>query len=162
MNHVLITVAVLSAFGSFACSDVETRSEQDRADPVRRCSGSLQHLVQEQRAVACAEWFIARQGYTSSEATDDTMEIASEGIELESDPAKLLAARKNTLQSRAFIVCTRPDGYDVGFRYIDAGGARGVSMDDQFGSLRVEHADFLPATSRGIGSCRPTQADRPQ
>jgi hypothetical protein len=60
----------------------QTRDEEDRADVARRCG--LQrppNMSTEQHAIRCAEWFIAKQGYTTRGAVTDLNEVVPEGIE---------------------------------------------------------------------------------
>jgi hypothetical protein len=67
-----------------------------------------------------------------------------------------LAGRHGSLQPHAFGICVRPDGFDVAFHRSKGESARGVTMDKQFRSLRVQHSDFGPeVVSTGQSGCRP-------
>jgi hypothetical protein len=123
--------------------DAETRDEEDRADAARRCglprAASMSH---EEHAIRCAEWFIAEQGYTTHGAVTDINKVVSEGIEWGASRREWLAQRRGTLEPKAFALCAL-DGrsYVVAFRTKDKQNLRGVSLDENFGSLRVQHSD---------------------
>ena len=157
MQRRLATLGVVALSLSGACRQPRTRAMADAADLDRRCGLPDTSGAPEAQAVRCAEWFIARQGYTLAPAIEDTTRVVTEGIEWESSVRERLARRRGSLQPTAFGICPRSDGgYDVAFRTATGVGARGVSMDSQFGSLRVEHQDFEPdAITQHRGQCHP-------
>jgi hypothetical protein len=99
----------------------------------------------EEHAIACAEAFIARNGYTLLPPPTDRSMIALESIEYAASLEELLRDRRGSLEPVAFAVCS-PDERQrwlVAFRYSDgSSGARAVSMSTDFRDLRVEHRDF--------------------
>ena len=140
MTHLLAGLFCLTlALGAQA----QTRSQEDRADTLRRCGLTKRVEGPASRAVRCAEWFVARQGYTGEDPVADTNLVVSEGIEWTAGRKAWLAGRRRSLQPRALGICKNTDGtYVVAFLSSDVKTARGVDMDERFGSLRVHHADF--------------------
>ena len=137
-------IATLLASITSPCR-AQTRARQDSANTLRRCD--VQRGADEpadQYAIRCAEHFVAEQGYTASSPTPDTNRVVPEGIEWSASKAQWLARRRGTLASHAVGVCIGPDNgrYTVVFRDPRGGGARGVTLDAAFGSLRVEHQAF--------------------
>ena len=143
--------------GAIACGEPHDRPQASgmtaaggaSADP-RQCGlPGLAGLPPDTAAVRCAEWFVARNGYTDLAPVADSTQLASESIEFAPSVAELLASRRNTLGRRAAVVCReapRGAGYTVGFA---APGdrarreGRAVTMDASFGALRVEHQVYL-------------------
>ena len=137
----------------------QTRAHDDSVDADRRCQ--IQRHSDEpadQYAIRCAEHFIAAQGYTTSPPTADTNHVVPEGIEWAPSKAEWLAYRRGTLDSHAAGVCSGPDSgrYTVVFRDPGHGHARGVTLDATFGSLRVQHQEFLfDVVNKREYGCRP-------
>ena len=161
LSIILGAVALVPAT---ACEGrTQTRAEVDAADARRRC-GLLRSDGEraELYAVRCAEWFVARQGYTDHPATSDTVAIVSEGIEWAETTTGVLAYRRSTLEARAMGVCEgegRGAAFTVVFRMRGGEGARAVTLDANFGSLRVQHQDFrAEAVAEGAAGCRPVPA----
>ena len=97
----------------------------------------------EQHAIRCAEWFIAKQGYTTRRAVTDPNKVVPEGIEWGASRQEWLARRHGTLEPTAFALCALEDrSYIVAFRTKDNRNLRGVTLDEGFGSLRVQHSDL--------------------
>jgi hypothetical protein len=105
------------------------------------------------KAVRLAEEFVARNGYTDLPA--DRENLSSESVEWESNVDEILRLRHDSLERRAYGLrysgkMGRP-GWTVVFRYKERSWAangragRAVTMDENFGNIRVEHKDFLPA-----------------
>jgi hypothetical protein len=119
-------------------------SAQAHPDP-RSCLGPQRSgATPVQRAVACAEEFIRRNGYTSHPAADSTL-LATESIEW---GVSLLEGRHDSLAERAFGVCTGggdSHAFTVVFTYREGSKevARAVTMSREFTELRVQHVDFI-------------------
>jgi len=137
----------------------QTREQDDRADLRRRCTLPDTMRTRESRAIQCAEWFIARQGYTDASPVTDTTQVAPEGIEWKRGALARLAARHATLEPHAFGVCEGEDGrFHVAFWGPGHGYARGVTLDPRFGSLRVQHPDFNPeVVTERLHGCHPIE-----
>ena len=149
----IVLLLVLLTAGK--CTGSTRRAATSKADSsgtnapdVRRCALSTAPSGDaEDRAVACAEWFVARNGYTDASPADSA-ELAGEFIEYAPTVAKLLASRRNTLSRHAAVVCRGAPygpGYTVGFaapdtREVDEG--RAVTMDSTFAGLKVEHQGY--------------------
>lgn len=156
-------VLLLALVSCGACHRPRMRADTDRAEGRRRCLLPMNGATREEQAVRCAEWFIARQGYTDAPPVADTQLVVSEGIEWAASIAERLAQRRGSLQPRAFGLCESPDGsFDVAFYMAGGQYARGVTMDARFGSLRVQHSNFDPAAiAERRHGCRPLSAARP-
>ena len=110
----------------------------------------------------CAEWFVARNGYTDLPVADTSV-IARESIEFHVTIRDLLAHRQNSLGRRAVVVCHRAKGRSPGFTVgflapdpADSSVGRAVTMDTAFRALRVEHVGYLVARARADSTeCRP-------
>lgn len=143
---------LLLTLGCLASADLGSQTRaQDAADPRRRCTLSFQpEEMPERKAIRCAEWFIAVQGYTSAAPASDTALIVSDPYDLLESKRSVtywLFHRRGTLEPQAFGLCIRTGGfaYTVLFRYAAGAGrpvGRGVSMDSTYGSLRMVHGDF--------------------
>ncbi len=123
----------------------QTRAEADSSNPLRRCAVAREAAEPaDMYAVRCAEYFVARQGYIEQPGLADTTVIVPEGIEWGASKMEWLSRRRSTLRPRAAGICTDPGDkrYTVVFLYANGAGARGVSLDRAFGSLRVQHQDF--------------------
>lgn len=155
---------VLSVLPAIAAAQATTRWDEDRANPARQCGlERATNAAPEEHAVRCAEWFVQRQGYTAAEGFRDTAGVLPEGIEWAGSAADRLSNRRGTLQPKAFAMCAF-DGhlYSVAFWSADSSHARGVTLDENFGSLRMQHPDFNAAIVGKEGSaCRalPTGSD---
>ena len=164
MTSLRLTAFALSVI-VIACHRPEAmRAEEDAADPLRRCVlPAAGALPPEEQAIHCGEWFIARQGYTDSGAVIDSALLVPEGIEWEARD-KWLSSRKGSLEARAFGVCrdAQDGSFTVAFRASGTASARGVTMDRTFGSLRMQHQDFLASAvdSARLG-CRRLSRQRP-
>jgi hypothetical protein len=162
-----VTVVLIATFLATASpSSAQTRWEADSADRLRHCT--LQREPNEsadQYAIRCAERFLVEQGYTNSSPTADTNRIVPEGIEWSVSKVEWLAGRRGSLDPQASGVCvgSAHPRYSVVFRRSHGGGARGVTLDAAFGSLRVQHEDFRfeVLKTRQYG-CRPLPARRQQ
>jgi hypothetical protein len=135
----------------------QTRAADDAQDTLRRCGLSRAGASPEIFAVRCAEWFVARQGYTAHNSRLETAVVVSEGIEWAASKREWLRYRRNSLEPRAVGICVgRWAGYDVVFRARgDSTSARGVKLDATFGALRVQHQDFnLAALRDSTSGCR--------
>lgn len=125
------------------------------ADP-RACAVPMTAPTPEAQAVACAEEFIARNGYTDAEP--DTARLATESIEWGS-VEETLKRRRGSLESRAAGICGDATGYDhtIVFRYRSSQtGARAVTMTRHFDGLRMQHVDFILANvTAPRHGCRP-------
>jgi hypothetical protein len=107
----------------------------------------------EETAVRLAEEFVASNGYTDLPAEGN--HLSYESIEWASDNDKLLWARHDTLERKAYGMRysgrTGEAGWTVVFKYRKHPGGnydkvgRAVTMDRDFGNLRVEHSDFFLA-----------------
>src|SRR5688572_6889036 len=77
-------------------------------DSIGRCDlPDRSGIAPESTAVRCAEWFVARNGYTSS-VPGDSIALRSESIELGEMPRsrrEVLAERNRQLTGRAVLVC---------------------------------------------------------
>ena len=155
--HVAL-IATLLVSAARPCA-TQTRAQVDSVDSLRRCELERRASESDDRfAIRCAEHFIAEQGYTASPPTVDTNSVVPEGIEWSSSKAEWLARRRGTLASHAAGVCVRTDDgrYTVVFHGPDGGGARGVTLDATFGSLRVEHQNFrFEVVQKRQYGCRP-------
>jgi len=123
----------------------QTRAEADSSNPLRRCAVAREAAEPgDMYAVRCAEYFVARQGYIEQPGLADTTVIVPEGIEWGASRGEWLSRRRSTLRARAAGVCIDPGDqrYTVVFLYANGAGARGVTLDRAFGSLRVQHQDF--------------------
>jgi hypothetical protein len=81
---------LLLTLSCLASADLGSQTRaQDAADPRRRCTLSFQsEEMPERKAIRCAEWFIAVQGYTSAAPASDTALIVS-------DPYDLLESKRS-------------------------------------------------------------------
>jgi hypothetical protein len=155
---VLLIGLLLSASGAGA----QTRPVEDAQDSLRHCALSRAGASPEVFAVRCAEWFVARQGYTLDNSLDTSV-VVSEGIEWAAGKREWLRYRRNSLEPRAVGICVSRARYDVVFRARgDSTSARGVTLDSSFGSLRVQHQDFkLAALRNSTTGCRSLRIEAP-
>src|SRR6266699_2603024 len=155
---------VLLACTLMASASAQTRASADAADPLRGCAIARDSAEPADRfAVRCAERFVVEQGYTELPGLTDTTLIVPEGIEWSSSKAEWRSQRHGSLEPRAVGVCTDPKDYPytVVFSYRKARGARGVTLDASFGSLRMQHRDFrLDAVAKRLYGCRPVTTRR--
>jgi len=147
-----------------ASASAQTRAAADAADPLRRCPIARDSAEPADRfALRCAERFVVEQAYTELPGLTDTSRIVPEGIEWSSSKAEWRSQRHGSLEPRAVGVCTDPKDYPytVVFRYRKVRGARGVTLDTAFGSLRMQHQDFrLDAVEKRLYGCRPVPTRR--
>ncbi|HEX8832454.1 MAG TPA: hypothetical protein VF705_14865 [Longimicrobium sp.] len=160
LSHVLVMIGVCAVLP--ACATMHAGAAHTDARACRAVLGSSASPLQ--RAVACAEEFVHRNGYTDAPPAADSSLVATESIEWSGSLAELLASRRNTLEAQAFSVCTFGDeGYAVVFRFRGGSADHGrvVTMSPRFGGLRVEHQDFALSnvTERRVG-CAPIAAGR--
>jgi hypothetical protein len=120
----------------------QTRAVADAADRHRDCGVPADAASPQMHAVRCAEWFIARQGYTNAAPVSDTLLVMAEGIEWEPSRREWLRRRHGSLSARALAVCKSGHGFNVPFLVPGGAYARGVTMDERYGSLRVQHSGF--------------------
>lgn len=130
----------------------DTLTAAERAAAQCRIPG-LAGLPRDTAAVRCAEWFIARNGYTAAPVAD-TVKLVGELFESGSR-AEVLAARRGRLAPRAVVLCrdhAGPTPFNVVFTYPGAPDTveygRGVAMDANFGQMRVRHVPFLLRRAR--------------
>jgi hypothetical protein len=154
VNRLLL--ALLAIVLGSACHRSRTRAEVDAANARRRCLLPVTNESPEERAVHCAEWFVARQGYTLDAPVADSSLVVPEGIEWTQSIAERLSSRRGSLRSRAFGLCVSADGsFDVAFLSTDGTYARGVTMDARFGSLRMQHSNFsIDVVEQRLHGCR--------
>jgi hypothetical protein len=109
----------------------------------------LSEVSPDSAAVRCAEWFIARNGYTDLLPADTAL-LAGESLEETASWSEALAERRNTLGRHAVVLCRgargRP-GYTVAF--VAPGdtalrSGRAVMMNADFSGLVVQHQGFAP------------------
>ena len=147
-----------------ASASAQTRASADAADPLRGCAIARDSAEPADRfAVRCAERFVVEQAYTELPGLTDTSRIVPEGIEWSSSKAEWRSQRHGSLEPGAVGVCTDPKDYPytVVFRYRKVRGARGVTLDTAFGSLRMQHQDFrLDAVEKRLYGCRPVPTRR--
>ena len=137
---------------------------------LRRCPRALAALRPEAAAaVRCAEWFVARNGYTDLPPAPDTLALVRSFDDVMSGAAgpEVLGERRNALARRAVVLCGgAPEWapFTVGFAHTgDSSMAygRAVRMDSAFGGLRVLHALYSPAGAlQDTAHCRPAAAVR--
>ena len=148
-----------------ALAATQTRAQEDSANASRRCSlGRKAQELSAAYAVRCAERFIVEQGYTPLSPTADTNALLPEGIEWSASRVEWLGQRKGTLREQAAGVCTDSTGAPsiVVFRATSGRGARGVTLDRAFGSLRVQHQDFrFEDVEKEQYGCRPLHPRTP-
>jgi hypothetical protein len=99
--------AVLAAVpAALAGQGAPRRAAGGPAADVHRCGvPALGALPRDSAAVRCAEWFVARNGYTD-QAPADTAELAGESLQFHGgDWPRILAGRRNTLARRAAVLC---------------------------------------------------------
>jgi hypothetical protein len=148
LRHLLATALIASALSTFAASGLAAQQSA-----VRECGVARDSAVSDaQHAIACAEEFVRRNGYTEAPPTADSL-LAFESIESVNSLRELLERRHDTLGERAFAVCIgKADGdgltghsYAVVFlvRITSLPHARVVTMSAQFDQLRVQHRGFV-------------------
>src|SRR5215468_1101229 len=103
-----IILCVLAGGMALSCR-ARWESDPRQIDAVaheRRCL--LEHSSKAQTdsmAVLCAEWFVARNGYTDDPPTSDSAAIASESIEWSRGRPSWLTHRHNSLSAHASVIC---------------------------------------------------------
>lgn len=112
---------------------------------------SQKRQLNQSEAVALAEQFIARNGYT--DLPPDKTKLSYETIEWESNVDLMLQRRHDTLQRRAYGVRRGRKGAERGwtvvFLYKGSSGSgsnatgRAVTMNLNGSKPRVEHVDFI-------------------
>ena len=140
-------------------SEAQTRTQADSANPLRRCAVAREPEESADRyAIRCAERFVVEQGYANTPPAADTNRVVPEGIEWTPSRVEWVARRRGTIDPRAAGLCTGLEGTDftVVFRRAHGNGARGVTLDAAFGSLRVQHQEFrFEVIEREQYGCRP-------
>lgn len=156
-KQVIAVLVALALHGSGLAA--QTRAELDGADSRRRCLLPDTTSAREEHAVQCAKWFVASQGYTHALPVKDTVLVAPEGVEWNRGAQARLAQRRGSLEPEPLGVCVRPDGgFAVVFWMRGRRYARYVTMNDRYGSLRVEHKNFPPSVVTGrLNGCHPYQ-----
>ena len=159
---VLYLLAGAACAGSFAERPFPARGAADEAR-VRRCPASVPPAGDPlDRAAACAEAFVARNGYTTAVSVPPD-ELALEPGEVGHTPAEVLAARRGSLAPRARVVCAlRGDtsvGYKVAFTLLNMPTRRRivtVEMNAEHSHLTVIHPTELPSGSEAAlpAACR--------
>lgn len=93
-------------------------------------------------AVACAEEFVRRNGYTADAAM--AAQAVPEAIEWVAFPDPALTERRDTLEARAMTVCKPAGRWLVAFRYRKPGAAasRVVTMGPDFTNLTMDSQDL--------------------
>ena len=130
-------------------SEASSASPSVSRDPRRCALPGMEALPADSAAIRCAEWFVARNGYTDVSVTD-TLLLALESIEVAKPAAERIRGRAHSLAPRAALVCPGGKsgrGWTVGFLAPgDSVGEQGraVTMSGTFTDLRVEHVTFLP------------------
>jgi hypothetical protein len=115
--------------------------------------GSERDETPEQKAVRLAEEFVARNGYT--DLPPDRDNLSYESIEWEGNIDEMLRFRRDSLERKAYGIRYNGrmgrSGWTVVFKHKRGDGTgsgkvgRAVTMDGDFGNLRVEHKDFFLA-----------------
>lgn len=108
-------------------------------------------IIDEAKAIAAAQGFISRMGYTDGIAR--SADMMADCVEVSDDLEESYGSRYDTLEPRAYGLSHSgrrgESGWTVVFRYTKrAGGSRmktgrAVTMDEHFRNLRVEHRDFF-------------------
>lgn len=108
----------------------------------------------EEKAVAAAQIFISRMGYTSySDHSEGSAVIMAPCVEGVDDQEASYSSRYDTLEPHAYGLSYlgkgEGGGWSVVFRYTNRGGVsrirtgRAVTMDEHFKGLRLMHCDFF-------------------
>lgn len=111
------------------------------------------------RAVRCAEWFIANQGFTD-QAVADTAPIIRDFEESAFPRAAVLDMRRGSLVPKAYGACTALNGgYTVVFLYAGTAASdsvgRTVWMTRKLSDMYVIHQDiYLARVRAGEFGCR--------
>lgn len=124
----------------------------------------------EKEAVACAEAFIRRNGYTDAAPVHDSTQLAAESYPLPLGLAELLEMRRGSLEPRAYGVCrsTGWHAYTVVFRLASSGEdldprsearrqttGRAVTMDGSYQHVVMQHREFsIAAIDQPHQGCR--------
>ncbi|HYJ79028.1 MAG TPA: hypothetical protein VEW03_05480 [Longimicrobiaceae bacterium] len=160
-THALAIASIVPVL--LGCAVAGLNAQQPR---VRECGVARDSAASDARhAIACAEEFVRRNGYTEAPPTTDSTLVAFESIEFADSLREVLALRHNALMERAVGVCIgKADGdgltdhaYTVIFylRATSGGHARRVTMSAQFDELWVQRGVFLfTPVERRLG-CRP-------
>lgn len=159
MKNYLLVLSLLSVLSGPGCAGAGKNVSY--AAPPEKTPESVAQANQaqtktetgEEKAVRLAEEFIRRNGYTDAPA--DRENLTKESIEWESDTGRMLAARKNTLEAKAYGVSEggrRSDkGWTVVFRHTwskvdgkqNLKTGRAVTMDENFNKMMLEHVEFF-------------------
>ena len=164
-GHAAIVVCISACVGA---ADQPRGPAPIFTDSIGRCDLSTGlPAPAESAAVRCAEWFVARNGYTAS-VPDDSVSLRGESIEMARSRRELLAERHRQLTGHAVLLCRSPriGGYGVGIPYENLIGpdtGRLVTMDTTFSDLRVQHLRPLALDGATVvdGGCRRIGAARP-
>ena len=152
--HKQFLAGMLALVALAACSSGPALEEEDstaisavraRNASLRKCS--LPPLATPlATAQACAEWFVARNGFLS-DSLKDTTAVARDGVEQKLTMAQVLYSRHKTVTPKATLACNSGGrtAYTVAFAIpgdsiMQIG--RTVTMDSAFAHLRVERLPF--------------------
>ena len=148
-----------------ACTALSPERGYSPPDPVYSCVLPVSPLGSARdTAVACAEEFVARNGYTDLAPTVDSSTVAYESLEFSVNVAARLAGPTSSLERRAVGICDgagRGPGYTVVFRPPGPAEAeqwaRAVTMTLAFTDLRMQHRNFRIAYLDSLHGTRCTR-----
>ena len=156
---ILYVVAfVVISFTNCAKTSLKEIKTKIKSEPINAKSEVERNSIEtsEEKAVRLAEEFIKRNGYTDADADRDN--LSHETVEFYDNVDELLKQRKNTLEKKAFGILFEDrhgkKGWTVAFRFNKTqlkdltdkdynSLGRGVTMDENFGNLRVEHQNLF-------------------
>ncbi len=116
------------------------------------CERAWGQALSQKAAVALAEKFVVRNGYTDAPPDQVKHDLDFESIEFAENREEMLRQRRNTLRPRAIGVKrgrrSNKSGWSVAFDFtksVDAnpGSCRVVTMDSDGSNIRIEHVDGL-------------------
>ena len=151
----LLSVAAFACLAPFGPLAAQAQREQSADPALRRCALPIDTTQRELQALRCAEWYIARQGYTLKPPVTDSMAILPESYEVAPSVQLALEWRHGTLEPQAYGICVddrnpevNTQVYTVAFRSTDRQSVRAVTMDRTFGALVVQHLNLNPEILR--------------
>jgi len=114
--------------------------------------------ISKSAAIALAETFIAKNGYTSLPRDQINKDLDPESLEVFNDREQQLKLRFNTLIPRAIGIKKgvrgTTDGWSVSFDYVRGGPnsstCRVVTMNDAGASITMQHVDGLRSNFAGF------------
>lgn len=116
------------------------------------CESALGQVLSQKAAVALAERFVVRNGYTDAPPDQVKHDLDFESIEFAENREAMLRQRRNTLRPRAIGVRrgrrSSKSGWSVAFDFVESidanrGSCRVVTMDSDGSNIRIEHVDGL-------------------